>query len=91
MSNGKTNEIKVTIPENLRAGNYANNTKITHTGEEFVLDFMLVVPPTGIVHTRIIFSPGHIKRVLNALQDNIQKYENKFGTIKAAQEPIITN
>ena len=89
MSNGNKKELKVVIPESVQPGKYANNIVITHTEEEFILDFMLMTPPSGIVHTRIILSPGHIKRVLNALQDNVNKFETKFGLIKAAQEPIM--
>lgn len=32
-------------------------------------------------------SPGHIKRIISALQDNVKKYEAKFGTIIQAEEP----
>jgi hypothetical protein len=60
-----------------------------HTRDEFVLDFLMVVPPEGAVNARIIVSPGHIKRIFEALKDNISKYEKDFGTIKSAEEPKI--
>lgn len=88
MANRK--ELKINIPEGIMQGKYANNVAVTHTREEFILDFMMVAPPTGVVHSRIILSPGHIKRVLHALQDNINKYEKKFGVIMAVQEPSVT-
>jgi hypothetical protein len=80
-------EIQVTLPEQLRGGTYSNNMIVTHTKEEFLLDFLLVAPPTGTVVSRIILSPGHIKRVVAALQENIAKYETKHGFIQAAEEP----
>jgi hypothetical protein len=80
-------EIKVNFPEKIQGGVYSNNMFVTHTKEEFILDFLMVAPPTGAVTARVIVSPGHMKRILKALQDNISKYENKFGTIEVAEEP----
>jgi len=85
MSNGQ--EIKVNFPPNLHGGVYSNNMVVSHTKEEFVLDFLMVAPPAGAVTARVIVSPGHMKRILAALQDNISKYEKNFGTIQVAEEP----
>jgi hypothetical protein len=51
------------------------------------MDFLMVAPPSGTVTSRIIVSPGHIKRIVNALQENISRYEQKFGSIQPAEEP----
>ncbi len=80
-------DIKVNFPPNLHGGVYSNNMVVTHTKEEFVLDFIMVAPPAGAVTARVIVSPGHMKRILAALQDNIAKYEKNFGTIQVAEEP----
>jgi hypothetical protein len=82
-------EVKVYFPNELKGGSYANNMVVMHTRDEFVLDFLMVVPPEGAVNARIIVSPGHIKRIFEALKDNISKYEKDFGTIKSAEEPKI--
>lgn len=88
MANEKK-EIKVNFPEKLHGGVYANNMIVSHTKEEFIMDFLMVAPPTGAVNARIIVSPGHIKRVVAALHENIQKYEQKFGEIATAEEPQV--
>ncbi len=80
-------EVKINFPEQLQGGVYANNMIVRHTKEEFVMDFIMVAPPAGAVTARVIISPGHMKRVINALQDNIKKYEQAFGTIEVAAEP----
>ncbi|HLA49753.1 MAG TPA: DUF3467 domain-containing protein [Thermodesulfovibrionia bacterium] len=80
------NEIKVNFPAHLQAGAYANNMLVTHTREEFVMDFSLIVPPSGTVTARVITSPGHMKRIISALQENVKKYEARFGTIIQADE-----
>ena len=62
---------------------YANFAIATHSPAEFVIDFFRILP--GIseakVKSRIIMSPVHLKTLVRALQDNINKYENKFGEI----------
>jgi len=80
-------EIKISFPEKIQGGVYANNMVVSHTKEEFILDFIMVAPPAGTVTARVIVSPGHMKRVLEALRDNLSKYEKSFGTIQVAEEP----
>ena len=80
-------EIKINFPPEVQGGVYANNMIVSHTKEEFILDFIMVAPPAGTVNARVIVSPGHVKRILEALRDNISKYENSFGTIQIAEEP----
>ena len=76
--------------ETLR-GKYANMMQVTHNKEEFVLDFMLSFPPQGELVSRLIVSPAHMKRILHALNDNVQKHEQQFGTIEEASEPKLLN
>ena len=56
---------------------------------EFIIDFTRVLPgvPKAKVHARIITTPQHAKLLLNALKDNIEKYERTFGEIKIHGEP----
>ena len=41
--------------------------------------------PKAQVASRIIMAPEHAKRLLFALQDNVQKYEQNFGQIQIQQ------
>ncbi|OGE80726.1 MAG: hypothetical protein A3H72_02110 [Candidatus Doudnabacteria bacterium RIFCSPLOWO2_02_FULL_48_8] len=79
--------INIKISDEVLKGQYANMMMITHTQEEFVLDFMNVLPPQGIVVSRVITSPGHIKRIIAALAENLKRYEGQFGTVKEASAP----
>ena len=80
-------EMKIVFPENLRGGVYSNNMLVTHTKEEFILDFMMVSPPVGSVTARVVISPGHMKRMVSALKTNLEKYESRFGKLTEAPEP----
>jgi len=56
---------------------------ISHSPAEFVLDFARLMPgaPKAIVQSRIIMTPIHAKTLLFTLQENISKFESKFGEI----------
>jgi hypothetical protein len=79
--------LNVKIDDEELKGRYSNLLRITHTREEFILDFINLVPPQGIVTARIITSPGHLKRILRALAANLERYEETYGTIPEAAEP----
>lgn len=51
------------------------------------MDFLMVSPWGGVVAARIITSPGHMKRMLKALQANVKEYEKEFGKITEAKAP----
>jgi hypothetical protein len=80
-------QIQIKAKEDDLKGNYSNLMQILHTKEEFMLDFFLVSPPNGVLASRVIMNPGHLKRMINALKDNIEKYEAKFGKIQEAEIP----
>ncbi|MBX7150822.1 DUF3467 domain-containing protein [bacterium] len=83
----KIQEIQINFPPDKQSGVYANNMVVAHSKEEFILDFMLVTPPNGVVNARVIMSPGHVKRVIAALVQNMKHYEETFGKIEEASEP----
>ena len=71
----------VKITDDELKGRYSNLVRITHTREEFILDFINLVPPQGIVTARVVASPAHLKRILRALSSNLERYEKTYGTI----------
>jgi hypothetical protein len=79
-------QIQIKADEKELQGMYSNLAMINHTTEEFTLNFIYVFPnvPQGKLLASIIVSPGHAKRLLRALEENIGRYESQFGTI---QEP----
>ena len=80
----KKPEVKIEIDEATAQGVYTNLAMIGHSEDEFVFDFIFLQPqsPKAKVRTRIVTSPGHAKRLLAALSENIAKYEARFGQIK---------
>lgn len=80
-------KIRINFPPHLQGGVYSNNLVVSHTREEFILDFMMVGPGAGAVTARVIISPGHMKRIAATVKEQLRKYEEKFGQIKTAEEP----
>ena len=83
MSDPKQQEIKINDP--IQGGEYANIAWINHNEEEFQLIFGNIAGPSGRVVAKIMTTPGHIKRIIAAMSDNLKKYEAKFGPVKQAE------
>lgn len=84
---GPQPELNVKITDEELRGRYSNLLRVTHTRDEFVLDFINLMPPQGIVSARIVTSPGHLKRIIRALSSNLARYEETHGTVAEAPEP----
>lgn len=80
-------QIQIKVDDKVLKGVYANLMRVLHTKEEFVLEFANVFPPAGIMTARVIISPGHMKRIIRALAENLSRYEAKFGKIQEAEPP----
>jgi hypothetical protein len=76
-------KINIELPADIE-GTYANFAMITHSPSEIIIDFARVLPnaPKSKVHARIVTTPMHAKLLLNALSENLEKYEAQFGEIK---------
>ena len=89
MEEQNENQLNIELSEEVAEGIYSNLAIITHSNSEFVLDFIMVMPgvPKAKVKARIVLTPEHAKRLLTAIQDNIEKFENVNGRIKIQTEP----
>jgi len=78
-------QINIELGEKEAEGIYSNLAIISHSPAEFIIDFTRLMPgiPKAKVHARIVMTPQHAKLLLNALADNIHKFEKMHGEIKA--------
>lgn len=74
-------QLNIRVKDDDLKGAYSNAMQVSHSKEEFILDFFLTYPPEGVLSSRVIVSPGHFKNIIRALQENLGKYEEKFGKI----------
>jgi hypothetical protein len=80
------------VPDDLQAGAYANLLAVWHTAHEFTLDFAVSGMPqsagegqppqiTAPVVARVKIAPSVIFSIARAIADNVDKYEQQFGSI----------
>ena len=76
-------QLSIELTEETAEGVYSNLVMIAHSPEEFILDFIRVMPgvPKARVKSRIIVTPPHAKRLLAALKENVSRYEGQYGPI----------
>tara|TARA_B100000927_G_scaffold282378_1_gene268931 strand:+ start:439 stop:753 length:315 start_codon:yes stop_codon:yes gene_type:complete len=89
-SEKKKNNLNIELDESISQGIYSNLVVVNHSPTEFVLDFINVMPgnPKAKVRSRIILTPNHIKKLISALSENVNKYESSFGEIKDLNREI---
>jgi hypothetical protein len=81
--------IDIRLDEKVAEGIYSNLALISHSPAEFFIDFARMVPGAqkATVQARIIMTPSHTKFLMNALKENIERFEKQFGEIKLHGQP----
>jgi len=79
--------LEIQMDDSVANGQYINMSIVNHNDGEFVVDCIYVQPqaPKARVKSRLIMSPRHAKRMLLALQHNIENYEKRFGPIVVSE------
>ncbi len=79
---------QIQIQDSMPGGEYTNLMNVGYSKEEFLLTFANIFPPSGKVVAKILTNPGHLKRMIKALEDSIKKYEAQFNVkIEEAEAP----
>lgn len=81
-------QLRLEIPATLSA-TYANAAIVSQTTSEIVLDFLQIMPndPRARVQTRVAMTPTNAKLFLKALENNLAKFEEKYGEIPVPSQP----
>ena len=80
-------QLKINTADEISRGRYSNSLLVSHSPEEFILDWLLNSPNGPHLVSRVVMTPGNVKRVFEALRINIEQYEEKFGAINVV-EPV---
>src|SRR3954470_17092500 len=77
-------QLQIELGEKEAEGIYSNLAIITHSPAEVIIDYTRVTPgvPRARVLARIIMTPQHMKLLLGAMKENIERYESQFGEIR---------
>jgi hypothetical protein len=84
-----TVQLQIEIDPVTANGAFINMAMVNHTDTEFTLDLVYVQPqqPRAAVRARAITTPKHMKRLMLAIQDNLRRYEERFGAIELGDAP----
>jgi len=79
--------LQIELDPQTAQGVFVNMAMVNHTETEFTLDLIYVQPqaPKATVRARIITTPKHMKRLLFAIEDNLEKYEARFGAVDVGE------
>jgi hypothetical protein len=79
-------QVDIELPPDLEAI-YTNFAMIRHTPSEVIIDFVRILPgnPHAKVQARVLMTPMNAKLLLNALAENLDRFEAQFGPIVIPQ------
>jgi hypothetical protein len=80
-------QIQINTTDEISRGRYSNLMLVSHSPDEFIVDWLLSSPNGPHLVSRIILNPGNLKRTIEALTINLKQYEEKFGIVKII-EPV---
>ncbi|MEJ2586863.1 MAG: DUF3467 domain-containing protein [Deltaproteobacteria bacterium] len=79
--------LQINTGDEMSRGRYSNNVMVAHTAEEFIIEWLFNSPNGIHLVSRVIVSPGHMKRIVQAFSENLHKYEEKFGQVASTDPP----
>lgn len=82
-------QIQIELDPTTANGCFINFAMVNHTDAEFTIDLMYLQPqgPKAVVRARAIMTPKHLKRLVAAMQENLKKYEARFGEVDLGDAP----
>ena len=82
-------QLQIQLDDEIAQGAYVNMAVVNHSETDFTLDMIYVQPqqPKAKVRARIITSPKHMKQLLLAMQEQVKRYEQRFGAIDVPMFP----
>jgi len=81
-------QVQVNIDQDKIDAKYCDQAMISHNPFGFTLDFAQQIPQMRMIKilSRVAMSPEHAKAFLEALTENVKKYEEKFGEIELTKK-----
>jgi hypothetical protein len=79
--------VSARVPEKVSRGVYGTGAIVLQGPNEFVVDFVLNMAKPAQVVSRVIIPPVVFGQTVTALQDNLQKYTERYGPPPALPKP----
>ena len=90
MAEAPKQQVQIKADEKELLGQFSNLVVVHHNAEEFTMNFIYMFPtvPQGKLVASLIVTPGHAKRLMRALQENMARYEAQFGPVAEGSGPM---
>ena len=66
------------LSDEVMSGSYSNGVMISHSGSEFVLDFLTNFFPKSAVSARVFISASQISRIQESLDGTVKQFQEKL-------------
>jgi hypothetical protein len=79
--------VSARVPDRVRTGVFATGAIVQDSPDEFCVDFLQAMAQPRQVAARVILTPGMMNQFINAVRDNLKKYEQQFGPPPVLPKP----
>jgi len=80
-------QVSARVPEKVARGSFSTGVLVLQGPHEFVLDFVLRMTQPQLVSARVILPLNMMPNVINAVDENLRGYANRFGPLPALPVP----
>ena len=77
----RSSHIGALVPAHVSRGIFSTGVAVLQGNHEFIVDFLLQMQQPQQVAARVILAPTVVGQFLQAIAENIRKYESRFGRI----------
>lgn len=75
------------VPQHVARGVFTTGAVVLQGQHEFIVDFLLRMQQPQQVVSRIVIPPPVVSQFIAALQDNLKRYEDRFGPVHMPVPP----
>ena len=75
------------VPQHVARGVFTTGAVVLQGQHEFIVDFLLRMQQPQQVVSRIVIPPPVVSQFIAALQDNLKRYEDRFGPVHMPVQP----
>ena len=75
------------VPQHVARGVFTTGAVVLQGQHEFIVDFLLRMQQPQKVVSRIVIPPPVVSQFIAALQDNLKRYEDRFGPVHMPVQP----
>ena len=79
----KHRQLSARVPDSVGRGVFSTGAIVLTGSTEFVIDFLVRMARPYQVATRVVMPHAAVMQLIRALDENIKKYEDRFGAIEA--------